>query len=278
MATSILTLRLFMLIKMILLPTLLIGLVSCSPSEPEFFVEQFSDYRFKNFAGNGTLIENKYFIDKNIYLYIAYDRRSLVDDYPSSAGCFFSAYNLEKSAHFTSNDDALSYLNHVDIREQPKWAKSLDGNNKYKYDTSSNQLIDSIWFKQSNLPNDFFNPLNVDLTKFYANSREKITESPVKTIYNECLQFFFDGAEKQTYTQEKGLTFLEKYREGFEKQYSKSTFDKVLVDGNTLVRLHSHCNGALFEFFNIEDRLFITLNLGVGKKFPNPDCKYEFKS
>lgn len=265
-----------MLIKMILLPTLLIGLVSCSPSEPEFFVEQFSDYRFKNFAGNGTLIENKYFIDKNIYLYIAYDRRSLIDDYPSYAGCAFRVYNFEKSAHFTSVDDALSYLNHVDTREQPKWAKSLDGNNKY--DISSKQLIDSIWFKQSNLPNDFFNPLNVDLTKFYANSREKITESPVKTIYNECLQFFFDGAEKQTYTQEKGLTFLEKYREGFEKQYSKSTFDKVLVDGNSLVRLHSHCNGARFKFFNIEHRLLITLDLGVGKKFPNPDCKYEFKS
>ena len=140
------------------------------------------------------------------------------------------------------------------------------------------QLIDSIWFKQSSLPNDFFNPLNVDLTKFYANSREKITESPVKTIYNECLQFFFDGAEKQTYTQEKGLTFLEKYREGFEKQYSKSTFDKVLVDGNSLVRFNSYCDGALFEFFNIEHRLFITLDIGVGKKFPNPDCKYEFKS
>ena len=265
-----------MLIKMILLPTLLIGLVSCSPSEPEFFVEQFSDGRFKNFAGNGTLIENKYFIDKNIYLYIAYDRRSLIDDYPSYAGCAFRVYNFEKSAHFTSVDDALSYLNHVDTREQPKWAKSLDGNNKY--DISSKQLIDSIWFKQSNLPNDFFNPLNVDLTKFYANNREKITESPVKTIYNECLQFFFDGAEKQTYTQEKGLTFLEKYREGFEKQYSKSTFDKVLVDGNSLVRLHSHCNGARFKFFNIEHRLLITLDLGVGKKFPNPDCKYEFKS
>ena len=276
MATSILTLRLFMLIKMILLLTLLIGLVSCSPSEPELYAERFDDNAFKEFANNGTLIENKYFIDKNIYLYIAYDRRSLIDDYPSYAGCAFRVYNFEKSAHFTSVDDALSYLNHVDTREQPKWAKSLDGNNKY--DISSKQLIDSIWFKQSNLPNDFFNPLNVDLTKFYANSREKITESPVKTIYNECLQFFFDGAEKQTYTQEKGLTFLEKYREGFEKQYSKSTFDKVLVDGNSLVRLHSHCNGARFKFFNIEHRLLITLDLGVGKKFPNPDCKYEFKS
>ena len=276
MATSILTLRLFMLIKMILLLTLLIGLVSCSPSEPEFFVEQFDDNAFKEFANNGTLIKNKYFIDKNIYLYIAYDRRSLIDDYPSYAGCAFRVYNFEKSAHFTSVDDALSYLNHVDIREQPKWAKSLDGNNKY--DISSNQLIDSIWFKQSNLPNDFFNPLNVDLTKFYANSREKITESPVKTIYNECLQFFFDGAEKQTYTQEKGLTFLEKYREGFEKQYSKSTFDKVLVDGNTLVRFYSHCNGARFKFFNIEHRLFITLDFVIGKKFPNPNYKYESKS
>ena len=276
MATSILTLRLFMLIKMILLLTLLIGLVSCSPSEPELYAERFDDNAFKEFANNGTLIENKYFIDKNIYLYIAYDRRSLIDDYPSYAGCAFRVYNFEKSAHFTSVDDALSYLNHVDTREQPKWAKSLDGNNKY--DISSKQLIDSIWFKQSNLPNDFFNPLNVDLTKFYANNREKITESPVKTIYNECLQFFFDGAEKQTYTQEKGLTFLEKYREGFEKQYSKSTFDKVLVDGNTLVRFYSHCNGARFKFFNIEDRLFITLDFVIGKKFPNPDCKYEFKS
>ena len=276
MATSVLTLRLFMLIKMILLPTLLMGLVSCSSSEPELYAERFDDNAFKEFANNGTLIENKYFLDKNIYLYIAYDRRSLLDDYPSGSGCSFRVYNFEKSAHFTSNDDALSYLNHVDTREQPKWAKSLDGNNKY--DISSKQLIDSIWFKQSNLPNDFFNPLNVDLTKFYANSREKITESPVKTIYNECLQFFFDGAEKQTYTQEKGLTFLEKYREGFEKQYSKSTFDKVLVDGNSLVRLHSHCNGARFKFFNIEHRLLITLDLGVGKKFPNPDCKYEFKS
>ena len=276
MATSILTLRLFMLIKMILLLTLLIGLVSCSPSEPELYAERFDDNAFKEFANNGTLIENKYFIDKNIYLYIAYDRRSLIDDYPSYAGCAFRVYNFEKSAHFTSVDDALSYLNHVDTREQPKWAKSLDGNNKY--DISSKQLIDSIWFKQSNLPNDFFNPLNVDLTKFYANNREKITESPVKTIYNECLQFFFDGAEKQTYTQEKGLTFLEKYREGFEKQYSKSTFDKVLVDGNSLVRFNSYCDGALFEFFNIEHRLLITLDIGVGKKFPNPDCKYEFKS
>ena len=276
MATSILTLRLFMLIKMILLLTLLIGLVSCSPSEPELYAERFDDNAFKEFANNGTLIENKYFIDKNIYLYIAYDRRSLLDDYPSGSGCSFRVYNFEKSAHFISVDDALSYLNHVDTREQPKWAKSLDGNNKY--DISSKQLIDSIWFKQSNLPNDFFNPLNVDLTKFYANSREKITESPVKTIYNECLQFFFDGAEKQTYTQEKGLTFLEKYREGFEKQYGKSTFDKVLVDGNTLVRFYSHCNGARFKFFNIEDRLFITLDFVIGKKFPNPDCKYEFKS
>ena len=276
MATSILTLRLFMLIKMILLLTLLIGLVSCSPSEPELYAERFDDNAFKEFANNGTLIENKYFIDKNIYLYIAYDRRSLLDDYPSGSGCSFRVYNFEKSAHFISVDDALSYLNHVDTREQPKWAKSLDGNNKY--DISSKQLIDSIWFKQSNLPNDFFNPLNVDLTKFYANSREKITESPVKTIYNECLQFFFDGAEKQTYTQEKGLTFLEKYREGFEKQYSKSTFDKVLVDGNSLVRFNSYCDGALFEFFNIEHRLLITLDIGVGKKFPNPDCKYEFKS
>ena len=276
MATSILTLRLFMLIKMILLLTLLIGLVSCSPSEPELYAERFDDNAFKEFANNGTLIENKYFIDKNIYLYIAYDRRSLLDDYPSGSGCSFRVYNFEKSAHFISVDDALSYLNHVDTREQPKWAKSLDGNNKY--DISSKQLIDSIWFKQSNLPNDFFNPLNVDLTKFYANSREKITESPVKTIYNECLQFFFDGAEKQTYTQEKGLTFLEKYREGFEKQYSKSTFGKVLIDGNTLVRFYSHCNGARFKFFNIEHRLLITLDLGVGKKFPNPDCKYEFKS
>ena len=267
-----------MLIKMILLLTLLIGLVSCSPSEPELYAERFDDNAFKEFANNGTLIENKYFIDKNIYLYIAYDRRSLLDDYPSGSGCSFRVYNFEKSAHFISVDDALSYLNHVDTREQPKWAKSLDGNNKYKYDTSSKQLIDSIWFKQSNLPNDFFNPLNVDLTKFYANNREKITESPVKTIYNECLQFFFDGAEKQTYTQEKGLTFLEKYREGFEKQYSKSTFDKVLVDGNSLVRFNSYCDGALFEFFNIEHRLLITLDIGVGKKFPNPDCKYEFKS
>lgn len=266
----------FILIKRILLPILLIGVVSCSPSEPEFAVEQFSDNRFKNFANNGTLIENKYFLDKNIYFYIAYDRRSLLDDYPSSAGCFFSVYNFEKSAHFTSNNDTLSYLNHVDTRKRPKWAKSFDGNNKY--DIPEKQLIDSIWFKQSNLPNDFFNPLNVDLTKFYANSREKITESPVKTIYNECLQFFFDGAEKQTYTQKKGLTFLEKYREGFEKQYSKSTFDKVVADGNTLVRFHSYCDGALFEFFNIEHRLFIALDLGVGKKFPNPDCKYEFKS
>ncbi len=88
----------------------------------------------------------------------------------------------------------------------------------------------------------------------------------------------FDGAEKQTYTQEKGLTFLEKYREGFEKQYSKSTFGKVLIDGNTLVRFYSHCNGARFKFFNIEHRLFITLDFVIGKKFPNPNYKYESKS
>lgn len=266
----------FILIKRILLPILLIGVVSCFSSEPELYAEQFDDNAFKEFANNGTLIKNKYFIDKNIYLYIAYDRRSLLDDYPSGSGCSFRVYNFEKSTHFTSNDDALSYLNHVDTRKRPKWAKSFDGNNKY--DISSKQLIDSIWFKQSNLPNDFFNPLNVDLTKFYANSREKITESPVKTIYNECLQFFFDGAEKQTYAQKKGLTFLEKYREGFEKQYSKSTFGKVLVNGNTLVRFYSHCNGARFKFFNIEHRLFITLDFVIGKKFPNLDCKYEFKS
>lgn len=262
--------------KLILLPILSIELVSCSPSEPELPVEQFDDNMFKNFSNKHELIQNKYFIDKNIYLYMAYDRIALLEDNPSGSGCFIHVYNFDQSAHFPSIDDTLFYLNQVDTRKRPQWAKSIDGNNKY--DLSSEQSIDSIWFKKSNLPNDFFNPLNVDIAKFYANSRNKITESPVKTIYNECLQFFFDGAEKQTYAKKHRLTFLEKYREGFEKQYSKSTFEKVLVDDNSLVRFYSYCRGAEFMFLNVEHRLFVTLSFVIGKKFPNPNCKSEFKS
>lgn len=250
-----------------LLSLLLIGVVSCS-SEPVLHIEQLDDSSPKP---PNEIVEDSYQVGKNIYLYVAYDRMGFLHAslYPRP-GCVFRIYNIEKPLSFTSVDQTLAYLNKIDTRLHPKWIASPDGKNKY--DTEDGQLIYSIWFKQSELPDDAFNPFNVNLSEYDADSEEKITESPVKTAYDECLQFFFDGAEKQTYTSKYNLDFLEKYREDIPKQYQRSDFEAVLKDGESLVRLYYYCDGGRMFFLNMKHQLFATVSLKPRKKIPNPNC------
>lgn len=255
-------------IKPVLLFALIIGLSACS-SEPVLEIEKFQDNWYKDI---GTTHENKYRLDKHIYMYFAYDKANYLNDNPMSAGCSIDARTIETTANFTSVDNTLAYLNQVDTRRHPEWVISADGKNKY--DLSDGQLIKSIWFKRSELPDDIFNPLNVNLAEFYADSENLVTESPVKTAYDECLQFFYDGADKQTYTKKNSsLTFVEKYREGFERKYHKSDFEEVLKSKNTLVRMYAACSGASFYFIDINRMLFVTISAGVKETFPNPACK-----
>ncbi len=245
-------------------------LAACS-SEPELAIEQFQDGTLKGFSGK-LGAENRYGIDKHIYLYMAYDRQSILDDNPPSSGCVIKVFNLAEDSILTTlpEDRLLHYLNYLDTPSSLDWINRTSGEPIYfSLSGHSTQSIDSIWLKQAELPADFFNPFNVDLAKLYQD--DSIRESPSKTHLDECLQFFYDGAEKQTYTQKYHLNFMEKYREEMPEQYIKPDFEAVLKDPDSLIKASLGCSSSGILFLNVKRKLIVSVGYGR-HKYPNPSC------
>ncbi|QMT41307.1 hypothetical protein [Neisseria shayeganii] len=243
-------------------------LVACS-SEPELLIEKFHDEYFKGFGTKGA--ENRYWIDKHIYIYAAYDRQSIIDDYSGIPGCVIHVYNLETSSALSgiSVDKALRYLNEIDTPSGAKWLPESSVPSSYYLVGENPGSVRSIWFKQSELPKDIFNPFNVDLSDFYQDKNK--VQSPVKTDLDECLKFLYDGSDKQTYTEKYRLDFLEKYREGIAEKYTRLDFVDALQDQDTLIRMDPYCRSNITYFFNTKRSLFIVASSGR-EKYPNPFC------
>lgn len=244
-------------------------LVACS-SESELLIEQFHDEYFKGFGTKGP--ENRYGIDKHIYIYAAYDRQSIIDDYSGVPGCVIHVYNLEPSSPLLDIpvDMALTRLNQMDTPNGAKWLFESSVTSNYYFVGGGGRSIKSTWFKQGDLPTDFFNPFKVNLPEFYQD--RNIEHSPVKTDLDECLQFFYDGGEKQTYTEKYHLDFLEKNREDVSVPYKRSDFEYLLKDKDNLVNLYSSsCDGSNILFLNNKAGLLFFVSSGRGK-YPNPFC------
>ncbi|QMT41306.1 hypothetical protein [Neisseria shayeganii] len=256
--------------KQLFILILSVMLISCS-SEPELIIEKFNDDGLKDLH---TVNPNKYKIDRNIYLYMAYDRQSMLDETQVAPGCIFRIYNL-KFPIIYSPDNMLNYLNEVDTPSQPYWIKStLHKNWYYSYGNKhlgGDKLVRSIWSKQSDLPGDFFNPFHLNLADFYQD--KDMIQSSAEVALNECLQFFYDGAINQAYTEKYHLNFLEKYRDDISESYLRDEFERTLKDKDTLVSFNSNCWSSEMMFLSSKTNLLITVGYGLRSQFPNLACK-----
>lgn len=247
-------------------------LLTACASEPEPRSEQFQDGTLKDFGTRGP--RNRYGIDKNIYLYVAYDKPAALEDNPSIIpGCSVRVFNLKKDSVLTTlpEDQLLHYLNYLDTPSGANWLDDGSSQPKYYFRSSNHKdSIRSLWFKREDLSADIFNPFHVDLAEFYQD--QNIRQSPTKDDFDECLQFFYDGAEKQTYTQKYHLHLVEKYREEVSGQYTKPDFEAVLQDQDTLVNIFAFgCDGSMVLFLNVRRKLMILVSSGRTKS-PNPYC------